>query len=108
MKTNTRVISLLVLVCLVVGLLAGCQPNTNPPASTTAGPQSIVDYTAETKLVMDSPTKKQEVTVKNFVDGDTTHFNAPADQFENGVLTLEVPKEETPKLPEKKTIMIEG
>ena len=86
MKTNTRVISLLVLVCLVVGLLAGCQPNTNPPASTTAGPQSIVDYTAETKLVMDSPTKKQEVTVKNFVDGDTTHFNAPADQFENGVL----------------------
>ena len=57
MKMNTRVISLLVLVCLVVGLMAGCQSGTDSPASTTAAPQTYVDYTAETKLVMDSPTK---------------------------------------------------
>ena len=29
-------------------------------------------------------------------------------RFEDGVLKLDVPKKETPKLPEKKTIMIEG
>jgi HSP20 family molecular chaperone IbpA len=29
-------------------------------------------------------------------------------KFEHGVLSLEVPKKDTPKIPEKKTIMIEG
>lgn len=86
MKMYTRVLSLLVLVCLVVGCMAGCQTPAGTTASTEPGLQPFVDYTAETKLVMDSPTKKQEVTVKNFVDGDTTHFNAPAGEFENGVL----------------------
>ena len=29
-------------------------------------------------------------------------------RFENGVLSLRIPKKETPKVPEKKTILIEG
>ena len=33
-----------------------------------------VDYTKQVSLDFSSNTKKQEVTVRNFVDGDTTHF----------------------------------
>ena len=37
----------------------------------------IVDHAGSVKLNMNSSTIKQEVTVKTFVDGDTTHFNVP-------------------------------
>ncbi len=37
-----------------------------------------VDYVAQTKLDMDSETLKETVTVKYFIDGDTTHFNSSA------------------------------
>lgn len=41
------------------------------------GPDQIevVDYVSSLKLDFTSNTKKQEVTVRLFVDGDTTHFN---------------------------------
>lgn len=42
-----------------------------------------------------------------YVGEHVTEENVKA-KFEDGVLHLEVPKEETQKLPEKKTIMIEG
>ena len=35
-----------------------------------------VDYVANTKLDMSSNTLKETVTVKYFIDGDTTHFNS--------------------------------
>lgn len=35
-----------------------------------------VDYVAETKLDMHSATLKEEVTVKYYIDGDTTHFES--------------------------------
>ena len=45
---------------------------------------------------------------RSFYVGDhVTEENVKA-KFEDGVLTLEFPKEETIKLPEKKTILIEG
>jgi HSP20 family molecular chaperone IbpA len=42
-----------------------------------------------------------------FVGKNLTEEDIKA-KFEDGVLTLTVPKKEQPKLPEKKTIMIEG
>ena len=42
-----------------------------------------------------------------FVGEQITEEDVKA-KFEHGVLSLEVPKKEDPKLPEKKTIMIEG
>ena len=45
-----------------------------------------VDYAAEVKLDMNSDTLKQEVTVKAFIDGDTTHFNVPTSVIETGVI----------------------
>lgn len=77
--------------CLTAGLLAGCgEPTTGPvtdatqPSSNT--PAEPVDYAASVKLNMNSATVKQEVTVKQFIDGDTTHFNVPASLMPGGVL----------------------
>ena len=42
-----------------------------------------------------------------FVGEQITEEDVKA-KFEHGVLSLEVPKKEAPKIPEKKTIMIEG
>ena len=45
-----------------------------------------VDYAGKVSLNFASETVKQEVTVKTFVDGDTTHFHVPETVVENGVL----------------------
>ena len=42
-----------------------------------------------------------------YVGEDLTEEDIKA-KFENGVLRLTLPKKETPKVPEKKTILIEG
>ena len=73
-----RLLSLLVVLCLIIGCFVGCKGKD--------GSGNFVDYVAETKLDQDSDTKKIEVTVKSYIDGDTTHFNAPSDIAENGVL----------------------
>ena len=89
----------------MLAVLTGCggdQPSasspddTTPPAASTPSepapvPQTPavadpVDYAASVKLNMSSETVKQEVTVKTFIDGDTTHFHVPADVMKTGVL----------------------
>ena len=59
--------------------LAACKPEDEAPQHTHT------DFVAELKLDMNSSSLKQEVTVKTFIDGDTTHFNFPGGQFENNV-----------------------
>ena len=98
MKTLSRVVSLLTLLCLLASLFTGCgetAPVTEPTEAPTQGveatsgstePLEVVDYAAAVKLDMSSPTAKQEVTVKTFVDGDTTHFYVPTSVMSNGVL----------------------
>ena len=44
-----------------------------------------VDYATSVKLDMNSDTLKQTVSVKTFVDGDTTHFNVPESVMPGGV-----------------------
>ena len=83
-----RVTALLLALVMLTGLLGACA--SGEPAATTTGDaqQKLehVDYVASLKLDMSSPTAKQEVTVKTFIDGDTTHFNFPGGNFPNGVL----------------------
>ena len=90
-------IILLLIVSLLASCLYGCadssaQPTevaqpvaTDAPAEETA-PLEVKDYAASVKLDMSSGTAKQEVTVKQFVDGDTTHFNVPSSVIDSGVL----------------------
>ena len=98
---NKKILALLLALCLLLGCLAGCgetvtptgtEPNGSEPTGSQDTPTEdtpsidLIDYAVEAKLDFDSATAKQEVTVKNFVDGDTTHFNVPSEISDN--LTL--------------------
>ena len=111
-----KIISNLLVVALLIGTLMGClsacdflgkddettapkQENTltEAPEGTTDSeseseteeiedPNTHVDYAGSVKLDMSSETLKQEVTVKSFIDGDTTHFNVPTSLMSSGVI----------------------
>ena len=100
MKTISRVLSLLTLVCLLASLFTGCgetAPATEPTEAQTQAteatvgstePLEIIDYASIVKLDMGSPTAKIEVTVKTYVDGDTTHFYVPTSVMHSGVMKV--------------------
>ncbi len=71
---------LLTSVILFSFLLSAC--GGNAPTE----PAGIADYAAAVSLDMNSSTVKQEVTVKSYIDGDTTHFYVPETLVETGVL----------------------
>lgn len=80
---------------LTLLLLAGCGPSAAGPeeeeepvssAPAESLPAEPVDYAGTLRLDLSSGTAKQEVTVKTYVDGDTTHFHVPDDVVETGVL----------------------
>ncbi|MBQ7415737.1 MAG: thermonuclease family protein [Oscillospiraceae bacterium] len=75
-KFSLRVISVLVLMCMVAAMFAACTPKEDEPKSTEP---IHVDYVAQTKLDMDSDTLKQEVQWgrHSHIDGDTSHFEVP-------------------------------
>ena len=103
-----KLLALFTVICLLLSGLAGCsQPDEKdlPTCSdganvndNSAEPEqgseqaddtpaiSEVDHAAAVKLDMDSATAKQEVTVKMFIDGDTTHFYVPDSVMPGGVL----------------------
>lgn len=80
----SRLTSLTVSLALILCLLAGCGGGTSSAAGSAV--TDPVDYAGSVKLDMSSGTVKQEVTVKAFIDGDTTHFYVPADVMKSGVL----------------------
>lgn len=69
------------LICMLA--LTGCQ---NGDATTSPTAAEPIDYASSVKLDMNSETLKQQVTVKTYVDGDTTHFNVPESVAAGGVL----------------------
>lgn len=78
---------LFALVFAALMLLTACTPAQSGGDSTTGGTSEIHDYAAEVKLVEGSTaTAKQKVTVKTYIDGDTTHFNVPESVSPTGVL----------------------
>ena len=81
MKKNIlRIISLLLVVCL----FAGCQQDT-PAGKPDEGTQvTEEDYAAFVKLDRENGYKQEEVTVKQYIDGDTVHFHSK--QISGGVL----------------------
>lgn len=83
MKNIKKLLSLLLALCVLVACFTGCKDKT---ASTDGSSNSAVDYVEKTKLDLNSETKKQEVTVKSFIDGDTTHFIVPTEISDDGTL----------------------
>lgn len=100
MNTLKRMIAALLLLCIVVGCFSACGDPSEPqqesqpteeaaaaePTAADAAPADEVDYAGIAELDMDAPTAKQEVSVKLFVDGDTTHFYVPEEVMPGGVL----------------------
>ncbi len=77
-----RILSFLLLVCVTVTsafTLFACEKEKKDEFVP-------VDYAAQVKLDMNSETKKQEVTVENYIDGDTTHFEVPSSIVGTGLL----------------------
>lgn len=85
MKMRFRLLSLLLLAVLLIGCFAGCDSDAENPGTTDGQILQTVDYASSLKLNMGTFTKKQEVTVKNFVDGDTVHFHVPESVMPGGV-----------------------
>ena len=79
LRKRMSLVLAVLLICLpVLTACKGGKENQSPDAEP-------VDYAASVKLDMDSETLKQTVTVKTFVDGDTTHFNVPESVMPGGV-----------------------
>ncbi len=86
MRALRHFLALSLVLCLILGTLAGCGENPQPTEPSASTPVEGVDYADQLKLNMNSSTLKQEVTVKTFVDGDTVHFHVPEDVMPGGVL----------------------
>lgn len=88
---NNRLWAMLLLLSIVITCLVACDgadanATATPDAPTDAPAHVHVDYVDQVKLDMSSDTLKQEVTVKFFIDGDTTHFNVPVSMDATGVM----------------------
>ena len=73
MKKITKII-LSVFCAAMIALPALAFVACDKEPGTGGGGGGTIDYVSELKLDMTSDTKKQEVTVKMYIDGDTTHF----------------------------------
>lgn len=83
-----RLFALLATLCIALGCLAGCDTAEPNPTETTGSNAVVesVDYAGTVELDMSSATLKQEVTVKAYIDGDTTHFYVPSSVSSTGIL----------------------
>jgi micrococcal nuclease len=70
---------------MILGCFSGCGSDAQTPGTTEAPNLETVDFASNLKLNMGTFTKKLEVTVKNFVDGDTVHFHVPESVMPGGV-----------------------
>ena len=87
MKKLTRFLALLLLICTIISSLSSCDILDSILGGGGDGPQiQLVDYVDQLELDMTSNTLKQEVTVKSYIDGDTTHFYVPESVRKGGVL----------------------
>lgn len=84
---SKRLFALLAALCIALGCLAGCNSDETPVQETQGdGLAEWVDYAGSVTLDMSSETAKEKVTVKSFIDGDTTHFNVSGSISEGGIL----------------------
>ena len=101
-----KLLTLLLVLCLTVCCFAGCDEATTDqktsesvsesstptegtaPGETTQNPETgeVIDYAGAVEFNENSPTAKEEVTVKLYVDGDTTHFYVPGSVMPGGVM----------------------
>lgn len=94
-----KLLSLLLFACLALSALAGCNTaggkdsitdssSDSTPVTESSSDSQIeeIDYAGNLKLNMNSDSLKLEVTMKQHIDGDTTHFHADLPFLDNGIL----------------------
>ncbi len=81
-QMSKRLLALLFSVVMLVSCLAGCGED-DPIVPDEPKHE---DYAGSVKLDMNSETPKQEVTVKSYIDGDTTHFYVPTEIRDTGIM----------------------
>ncbi len=95
----TKVTSLLLVICLIAAVFTACDQQ--PAGDSTSGKNEFehVDYVMETKLDMNSTTKKQEVRFgdRSHIDGDTTHFEVSASVDPSGIIKARYLAVDTPE-----------
>lgn len=99
MKNFTKLLVLLLALSMLAGCFVACdsgKPNEDTTAATEdSAPESVtqgeaelefVDYASTVKFDPDSGRAYANVTVRTYVDGDTTHFNIDHPTFDGGIL----------------------
>lgn len=100
MKYLSKLLVLLLALAMLAGCLAACDGGKTPEDTTAdntaedttaGGTQSgenkeFVDYASTVKFDPNSGRASATVTVRTFVDGDTTHFNIEHPTFDGGIL----------------------
>ncbi len=81
-----KLLALLLLVCLCLTAFVGCDLSSLFGGDDSSTQIEEIDYAGQVTLNMDSETLKQEVTVINYIDGDTTHFKVPRTLDDQGLL----------------------
>ncbi len=99
MSKISKILVILLTLLIIVGCFASCDftGGNQPEESSTeinsgdaANPDDelpeFIDYASQVKLDMNSGRKRAEVTVYNYIDGDTTHFKINDPDFDGDVL----------------------
>lgn len=91
-KFSKKIFSVLLasMTLLLVFFAVACGKTDKPVIDDGGDKEPVkIDYVSQLHLDQSSNTKKLEVTIKNLVDGDTTHFDPPAadrHQFQGGYI----------------------
>lgn len=95
MKSFIKILSVLLLLCVISGCVVACS-KTDEVATDAQTPEpgkdnlaEWVDCVSQVKLDMNSTSAKIEIPasdIKQFIDGDTTHFYVPTSISKTGVL----------------------
>ena len=97
MKNLSKLLVLLLALAMLAGCFAACDSGKNPEEPTAESitgegdtlsgeNKEFVDYASTVKFDPNSGRAHATVTVRTFVDGDTTHFNIDHPAFDGGIL----------------------
>ncbi len=83
MNNFKKISAIVLLICVVLTSLVACGDKT---AGNNTGKGDIIDYATKAELKLGGDNYTAEVTVKQYIDGDTTHFNIDDPTFEGKIL----------------------
>ena len=98
-KNIFRLISLVLVLSLTLAVFTACGQQEAQPTETTEAASGHVDYVAQTKLDMNSETRKEKVTwgERSHIDGDTSHFEVSRSVDSSGVIKARYLAVDTPE-----------